>query len=151
MHVYPMYNVYPTYVMYIPCTMYIPQCMEVHKIHHMILFRETLLSTCRKKFHQLKGEVGIRVLLFTNQIRSTTGLPGSSGERVCNHGTSVDTVNRSMVNRLLTVLSFRGSFIIPCNDSQIPDIPCFSSSPQARYIGVSLYLCPASLEHIIYY
>ena len=33
--------------------------MEVHKIHDIILFRETMLSYCQKKFLQIKGDVNV--------------------------------------------------------------------------------------------
>ena len=35
------------------------QSMEVHKIHDIILFRETMLSYCQKKFLQIKGDVNV--------------------------------------------------------------------------------------------
>ena len=37
----------------------IVQSMEVHKIHEIILFRETMLSFCQKKFLQIKGDVNV--------------------------------------------------------------------------------------------
>ena len=33
--------------------------MEVHKIHEIHLFRETMLACCQKKFLQIRGEVNV--------------------------------------------------------------------------------------------
>ena len=35
------------------------QSMEVHKIHEIHLFRETMLACCQKKFLQIRGEVNV--------------------------------------------------------------------------------------------